>query len=324
MADRRKTFTTELTTGFGERSKESGGRFYRKDGRPNIVRRGIGFFERLSWYHTILSMPTWKFWLLLLVPYILVNSLFGFIYFFIGMDQFVGIHRGSPMHDYFEAFFFSVQTFTTVGYGRISPDGMLTNAIASFESFLGVLFLALASGLFFGRFSRPRSFLRFSDIALIAPYKNGIALMFRMAPYKNNHLMDAEVVLTIAMKVKRDGMEKNEFYPIKAEISKINSLVLNWTIVHAINENSPIYGMTLADLKSVNAEVLVSVKAFDEGFSNTVVARSSYTANEIVEGAKFKPMYKASESGTETILQMDLLNAYEKVDISELMPVLTE
>jgi len=321
MATQRKIFTTEQTTGFGERSTQSGGRFFRKDGKPNVVRKGIRFLDQLSWYHTMISMPGWKFWLWLLIPYIIINAFFASVYYAIGVQNLNGIEKGSALSNYIEAFFFSFQTFTTVGYGHVSPSGILTSTVAAFESFLGVLTLALAAGLFYGRFSNPKSFLRFSDIALIAPYKDGIGLMFRTVPYKNNHLVDAEVKLLMAMKTNQHGEEKNEFYTLSVEFSKINALVLNWTIVHHINENSPIYGMSLSELKEAQAELLVYLKAYDEGFANTVIARTSYTVDEIIEGAKFKPMYDRSSTGETTILHINKLNNYEKVKLPQLKPV---
>jgi inward rectifier potassium channel len=321
MTARSKKLHTELTTGFGERSTQSGGRFFQKDGKPNVVRRGINFFDQLSWYHTMLAIPRWKFWLWLIIPYIVVNAIFASIYYSIGVNHLNGIEKGTEWHNYIECFFFSFQTFTTVGYGHVSPSGTLTSSVAAFESFLGVLTLALAAGVFYGRFSKPRSFLKFSDIALIAPYRDGVAFMFRTAPYKNNHLTDAEVKLTLGMRVMRNGEEKNEFYSLNVEFSKINALVLNWTIVHPINENSPIFGMSLEELKNARAEALVYLKAFDEGFANTVLARTSYTADEIIEGAKFKPMYERSSNGEATILHIDRLNDYEKVKLPQLKPV---
>jgi inward rectifier potassium channel len=321
MALNKKNLSAELNTGFGERGTQSGGRFFQKDGKPNTIRKGLNFFDQLSWYHTMLTIPRWKFWLGLIIPYIVVNAFFAFVYYSIGIEHLNGIAKISPWRDYIECFFFSFQTFTTVGYGHVSPSGIVTSSVAAFESFLGVLTLALAAGVFYGRFSKPRSFLKFSDIALIAPYRDGIAFMFRTAPYKNNHLTDAEVKLTMAMRVMRNGEEKNEFYTLNLEFSKINALALNWTIVHPINEKSPMYGMSLEELKNASAEVLVYLKAFDEGFSNTVIARTSYTADEIIEGAKFKPMYERSSNGEATILHLDRLNDYEKVKLPEPKPV---
>jgi len=321
MTATKKNFAREQTTGFGERGTQSGGRFFHKSGKPNVIRKGNKFFDQFSWYHTMISMPRWKFWLWLLIPYIIVNAFFASIYYAIGVQHLDGIIKGSPGHNYIEAFFFSFQTFTTVGYGHVSPSGILTSSVAAFESFLGVLTLALAAGLFYGRFSSPKSFLRFSDIALIAPYKDGIGLMFRTVPFKNNHLVDAEVKLLMAMKTKQNGEEKNEFYTLNVEFSKINALVLNWTIVHHINESSPIYGMSLSELKEAQAEVLVYLKAYDEGFANTVVARTSYIVDEIIEGGKFKPMYERASTGDTTVLHINKLNDYEKVRLPQLKPV---
>ena len=126
------------------------------------------------------------------------------------------------------------------------------------------------------------------------------------------------------MKLNRNGEVKNEFYGLDIEFSKINSLVLNWTVVHPINENSPLYGLSLEELKNYRAEVLVYLKAYDEVFANTVIARTSYTSDEIIDGAKFKPMYEPSTTGTSTVLYIDQLNDYEMVNIEKLRPVLSE
>ena len=144
--------------------------------------------------------------------------------------------------------------------------------------------------------------------------------MFRTVPYKNNHLVDAEVKLLMAMKTNLSGEEKNEFYTLNVEFSKINALVLNWTIVHHITENSPIYGMSLVELKNAQAELLVYLKAYDEGFANTVVARTSYIVDEIIEGAKFKPMYERSSTGDTTVLHINKLNNFERVKLPEFKP----
>jgi inward rectifier potassium channel len=173
--------------------------------------------------------------------------------------------------------------------------------------------------LFYGRFSRPQAFLKFSHHALISPYKDGIALMFRMAPYKNNSLSEAEVKLTAAMQIDESGKRMNKFYPLALEISKVNALTLSWTIVHPIDEASPLFNLNQDDMKNSNMEILVFVKAFDEVFSNTVMTRTSYTGNEIIWGGKFKMMYYASADKSKTILDLDMLNEYDKIDL--LQPV---
>jgi inward rectifier potassium channel len=310
----KRKFNPDLTTGFGARSSDAGRRFYRKDGEPNVQRRGVPFMDRFSWFHTWLAMSRYKFWFSLTFIFVLINVFFGFIYYLIGVESLGGVHTGSRFENFMEAFFFSTQTFTTVGYGHISPSGFMASGVAAFEAFLGVLSFALASGLFYGRFSMPRPYLYFSDVAVIGPYKKtGTALMMRTAPYKNNNLTDAEVKLTLAVRTKdpETGVEKNEFFSLGVEFNKINILVLNWTIVHPINEDSPLFGYSREDLQNMKAEVLVFLKAYDEVFANAVVARTSYVASEMIFGAKFKPMYHSSQAGNATILDLGRLNDYE-------------
>lgn len=313
---------SEDNTGFGTNSSYSGGRFYNRAGRANVSLRGVNIFSRYSWYHTMLEMPGTKFLALLFIIYILVNLLFAGVYYAIGIEHLAGVNTGSSLKNFTEVFFFSTQTFTTVGYGRISPTGFLTSAVATFEAFLGLLSFAIATGLFYGRFSRPQAFLKFSHNALITPYKNGIALMFRMAPYKNNRLSEAEVKITVAMQAEEEDKRSNRFYNLNLEISKINALALSWTVVHVIDDKSPLYNFSLQDMMNAKAEILVFVKAFDEVFSNTVMTRSSYIASEIIWGAKFKIMYQPSADKTTTVLDMNKLNDFEKVKIPEPVVVL--
>jgi inward rectifier potassium channel len=260
-------------------------------------------------------MSRGKFILLLFSIYIAINFLFAFIYYVTGIEHLAGIQHGSVAKNFMETFFFSTQTFTTVGYGRISPTGFLTSSIAMFEAFLGLLSFAIATGLFYGRFSRPLAHLRFSAFAVVAPYKDGTGLMIRLAPFRNNFLMDGDAKLTLAMHVDEDSNMVNRFFPLPLEISKVNAIALNWTIVHPLTLESPLYGMNEQDMKQAKVEIIVMIKAFDEAYSNTVVARTSYLGNEIRFGEKFKPMYHPDESSTVTILDLDKINDTEKAPL---------
>ena len=202
---------TEINTGFGTNASDYGGRFVNKDGQPNIEKRGMNFFQRTSWFHTLLAMPGWKFLFIILSFYIIINMLFAGIYYFIGIEHLSGMKIGSELEKFGEAFFFSAQTFTTVGYGRISPTGFATSAIAAFQALIGLLSFAIATGLFYGRFSKPKAYLRFSHNAIIAPYKDITALMIRVAPFKNNTLTDAEAKLTLGMAIEENGKITNKF-----------------------------------------------------------------------------------------------------------------
>lgn len=310
----RKKIRQENTENSGFGSLASG-RFINKDGLPNVRRRGITVFNRLSWYHTMLNLSSFRFITYLVVMYILINLVFAFIYYLIGVEHLTGIDKSNPLDEFIDVFFFSSQTFTTVGYGRIAPVGFMASLVATFEAFLGLLTFAIATGLFYGRFSRPRAYLRFSDIAVIAPFQNVTALMFRLAPYKNNALTDADVTLSTAIEINEEGTLKSNFYRLETQLSKINTLALNWTIVHKIDENSPFFGFSADDFKNTNIEIIVHVRAFDEVFSNTVVQRSSYVSREIIYGAKFISMYYPDKEKDSTVLDLDKINEYQKVEL---------
>lgn len=307
---------TEINTGFGINSSDYGGRFVNKSGQPNIEKRGIPLLERISWYHTMLSVPRWKFLTIIMSFFILINLIFASIYYLIGVNHLQGMSSGTEFQKFGEAFFFSTQTFTTVGYGRIAPAGYMTSAIAAFEALLGLLTFSIATGLFYGRFSKPKAYLKFSYNAIIAPYRDITALMLRIAPFKNATLTDAEVKLTLGMSVEENGKTVNKFFPLELEYEKVNALNLSWTIVHPITENSPIYRFNESDFANTTGEILVFFKAFDDMFSNQVVARSSYTFKEVVVGAKFIPMYHRDEEKNRTILELEKLNSFAEADIS--------
>ncbi|UMQ40437.1 ion channel [Chryseobacterium sp. Y16C] len=305
-------------SGFGSNAS---GRFINKDGFPNVKRRGVNVFNKLSWYHTMLNLSSFRFLSYLVIAYVVVNLCFAFIYYLIGVEHLTGIDKSDPLNEFIDVFFFSSQTFTTVGYGRIAPVGFMASLVATFEAFLGLLTFAIATGLFYGRFSRPRAYLRFSDNAVIAPFQDTTALMFRLAPYKNNALSDADVIVSTAIEVIENGVSKSNFYRLEIQLSKINTLALNWTIVHKIDENSPFYGFTEEDFKNTDIEIIIQVRAFDEVFSNTVVQRTSYVSEEIIFGAKFVPMYSPSKDNLSTILDLDKINEYQKTELPSAIEV---
>jgi inward rectifier potassium channel len=306
---------SDAGTGFGVNASSYGGRFVTKSGNANVRKSGIDFFEGISWYHTMVNIPRWKFLTIIVLFYFLVNFIFASIYFGIGVEHLNGVNAVSKLDQFGQAFFFSVQTYTTVGYGHVSPSGFLTSFVAAVEALFGLLSFAIATGLFYGRFSKPKAHIRFSENALIAPYKDGTALMLRLTPFKNTNLTDAEVKITLGMKLDEKGTLVNKFYTLDLELSKINALNLSWTLVHPITENSPLYNLTEEDFKTVEGEILVFLKVFDDMFSTTVVKRSSYSFAEIVYGARFLPMFSRSDNQNKTVLHIDKLNLYEKIKL---------
>lgn len=302
---------TDINSGFGSNSNSYGGRFINKDGGANIDKKGMNFLNRISWYHTLIEMPIWKFMSIILSFYIGINFVFAIAYFGIGIEYLDGIpNLASNWGKFGQAYFFSAQTFTTVGYGHISPKGFLTSLLSAAEALIGLLSFAIATGLFFGRFSKPTAFLKFSHNAVIAPYKEITGLMVRMTPFKNTNFTDAEAKMTLGMRVEENGKMVNKFYTLDLELDNINSLILSWTLVHPINEQSPLYQFTKKDFETVHGEILVYVKTFDDMFCTTVAARTSYVFNEVVYGAKFVTMYNRSFDTTKTVLDLDKLNQF--------------
>src|SRR5215218_4399455 len=221
-------------------------RFFQKDGSVKIKRKGVAIFGSISWYNALIQMSRWRLWLNLIGGYIILNLGFAALYFIVGVENIEGTEKGSDLMNFAEAFFFSAQTFTTVGYGYVRPTGLIANAIAAFEAFIGLLSFAMVSGIFYARFAKPKPFLHFSDIALISPHNDGKALVLRVVPYKDHYLVDAEVKVSLVI---RNATGHNDFFSLAIELQRVDALVLNWTIIHPITEKSPLYNKSINQLK---------------------------------------------------------------------------
>ena len=304
---------SDLTTGFGTAGNLQGGRFVHKSGQPNVKLQGNKYLGTVSWFHTLLSISRFQFLCLVFAFYFLINLVFATIYYFIGVEHLRGITAVSEWDKFGQAFFFSIQTYTTVGYGHINPSGFITSFVAAIEALFGLLSFAIATGLFYGRFSKPKAYLAFSENAVIGPFKEGKALMLRVCPYKNTDLTDVEAKITLAYQEEENGVFVNKFYPLTLEYDRINALTLSWTIVHPITTESPLFGMTENDFRTQNGEIIVIIKSFEEMFSTSVSKRTSYIFNDIVYGAKFEPMFSRDKTNSKTILHLSKINLFKKV-----------
>ncbi len=283
MAIRKKKKFNDL--GLGTKNDIGGYRALNKDGSFNVKKTNIPFFERLNFFHSLITMPWSRFFGLVLLAYFMVNITFASIYTLIGVENLTGMESTTTFNDFIEAFFFSAQTITTLGYGRVAPLGHLANSVAAIESMLGLLGFALATGMLYGRFSRPSAKIRYSTHAVIAPYQDINGFMFRVVNPQNNELLEVEVQVNLAMQ--RKNSELRDFYSLELERPKVAFMPYMWTIVHPISEASPLYGLTEKEVLEKDAEFIISMKAFDESSSQTVYSRSSYKANEIHWGQKF-------------------------------------
>jgi inward rectifier potassium channel len=301
-------------TGFGNNANSYGGRFINRDGSFNLRKEGMPFLSRFSIYHSMLNLPRWKFILLIVVFFLCINLLYTIIYLLIGTNQFQGMIASTNWQKIKEVYFFSTETFTTVGYGRVNPVGDGANFVASIEAMSGFLSFAIATGLIYGRFSKPTAYLVFSEHALVAPYQDKTALMFRFVSYKDNHILtNVDIKVNIGLKVQENGNDVYKFYDLNLERSHVESLPMNWTVVHPIDESSPFMGFSFEDMKVADVELYVLVRGFDDVYSNMVLQRTSYTYEEIMFNKKFIPMYRESNDGKTTILELHKLNEYKEV-----------
>ncbi|MFL5752142.1 MAG: ion channel [Bacteroidia bacterium] len=305
----------ENDLGFGTRNYSTNNRFLNRDGSVNIIRRGRRLSDSVDIYHTLITMPWTKFLWIVIAGYILVNIFFATLYYAIGYQDFGNLHHVSPAGDFMDLFFFSAQTITTVGYGYVYPKSVSASTIAAIESMLGLLGFALATGVLYGRFSRPKADILYSRHMLVSPYKEMTGLMFRIANSKQNELIEIEAQVVLAM---TNTETKNRmFLSLPLERQKINFLPLNWTIVHPIDENSPVYGFSHEDLVKGDVEVIILVKAINDTYSQTVYSRISYKFNEIVHGAKFKPMVSDTNHNGRVVIDLSQIHDYEMVELPE-------
>jgi len=307
-------FTSNNDTGFGNSATSFGGRFINKDGSFNLRKEGLPLWERLSLFHTALNMPRWKFITIIVAFFLLINLFYTLVYLIIGSEQFTGMIGQTEWQKFEELYFFSTETYTTVGYGRVNPVGTAANFVASMEALSGFLSLAIATGLIYGRFSKPKAYLLFTKHGLITPYRDETGFMFRFTPYKDKHsLTNVEVRVNLSLLQPENDEMIYKFYDLPLERSRVDSLPMNFTVVHPIDDNSPLSGFTYEDMKAADVEIYVLVRAFDDVYSATVLQRTSYTYDEIIFNAKFVPMYRESEDRNTTILELHKLNEYRKV-----------
>lgn len=306
--------------GFGNRVSSKNLRSLNKDGSFNVRRSGGSIASNWHIYHRLIEMSWLKFALLVFVTYTIINSIFAAVYLLFGIEHLLGVIGKSFVDKFWEAFFFSAQTLTTVGYGRISPEGFSVSMIAAVESMVGLMGFAIITGLMYGKFARPTAKIMFSEKAIIAPYKGINAFQFRIVNERKNQLLELEIQVLLSMNKITDGVEKNVFLELDLETKKINFFPLPWTIVHPIDEKSPLVGYTQEMLDKSNAEIIILLKAYDDNFSQNVYRRFSYTANEIEWGAKFNVIYDNDEDGFVN-LKLDLFQHIQKVPLNPITTV---
>lgn len=294
----------ENDLGFGTGMTTSGQRLINRDGSFNIIRRGLAAWRP---YQSLVEMPWAHFLLVVTLFYIVTNALFAAAFVFIGVESLSGVQASLTVWgDFASAFFFSVQTFTTVGYGAISPMSPGANLVASVVALVGLLSFALATGLLFARFSQPKASILFSDKAVVRPYKDTPynSFQFQVVNRRNNRLINLVAKVSMSWVENLNGEKIRRFAMLELEREQIFLFPLNWVIVHIINKDSPLWGKTEAEVRAMEPEFIALIQGYDETFAQDVHANSSYTCDEIFWNRRFERMYYPDKDG-QTILELE-------------------
>ncbi len=296
--------------GFGTKLTKVGKRLINKDGSFNIIRSG-----KKSWtiYQYLLGLSSLKFAFLSLAFFIIINCVFAGLFIYIGIEQLKGIPKGDFLSDYLYAFFFSVQTFTTVGYGGITPVGIAANFISSLCASVGLIAFALITGLFFARFSKPRSHIAFSKKAIFSPYGDFNSFQLRIVNTRSHKIIDLSAQVVYTWLDVSEVETKRHYKNLELERSSVFMFPLNWTIVHPITNESPLFEKTIDDIRKEHGEFLVMIKGFDNSYNQLIHTNTSYLAKDIEKDVQFHPMYTAY-SDSPTVLHLDCIDKLVKLD----------
>ena len=258
-------------------------RILKQDGRLNIEGQNKWYSYWRDPYHLLLTLP-WPWFLgLVSLGYVVSNALFAVAYL-IGGD---GIANARP-GNFFDAFFFSIQTMASIGYGAMYPKSDYANTLVAIESLVGLMGLAMGTGLAFARFSRPTARVVFSQVAVVAPFDGVPTLMFRVANKRRNQILEAQLSLSLVRdEINAEGQFIRRFYQLRLVRSQNPVFILTWLAMHPIDENSPLYGATPEMLATAETMLIVTLTGIDETVSQTIHDRHSYIAPEILWNHRF-------------------------------------
>jgi inward rectifier potassium channel len=253
--------------------------------------------SRLSDLYHFLLTESWPALLAGVVTiFVAINAIFAIIYM---LDR--GIENAKP-GSFGDAFFFSVQTMATIGYGKMSPESLLANVMVSFEALIGLIGLAMVTGLVFAKFSRPSARVRFSRVAIVSNRDGIPSLQFRMANMRANRIVDVSARVVFArQETTLEGEEMRRYYDLKLQRDRNAMFIYSWTAIHPIDEDSPFNGISNEKMESASGEIIVSVIGLDETFAQTIHARYSYRSRDILWGQRFVDILERDADGSLSI-----------------------
>lgn len=272
-------------------------RMVNRDRRLSIIRKGSSKLNGSDLYHLLLTIPWSAFLTGAGVLYILANAIFAILYL-LGGDCIANAKPGS----FGDAFFFSVQTLATIGYGAMYPRTPYANIIVALEAWVGLLSIALITGLAFARCSRPTAKVLFSNVAVITPFNGVPTFMFRTANQRRNLIVEAAIRVSLTrQEITQEGYSIRRLYDLDLVRRETPIFALTWTVMHPITESSPLYGLTKEDLQAQETEIIITLTGLDETVSQTIHARYSYTSPEILWNLHFVDLFSENSSGKRVI-----------------------
>ncbi len=282
--------------GIGRSSNEHAKRFINSDGSFNI--KHLNKSSSLSESYNYLISISWaKFFLWVVLGYTAINIVFAAIYTLLGISH-IAEPSGNTFKDFLNAFFFSAQTITAVGYGVLAPKGIVFGVISSFEALIGLLSFSFITGLLYGRFSKPRANIRFSQSVVLSKNKGVDCIMFRLMSRSANVMIRPTVEATLALSQKdKDKKFVNSFYKLKLERDSITYLPTTWTLVHPIDDTSPLKQFDREALKGLNGEILLLASYYDESFTQEVHQVHSYVLKNLRQDYRFIPAFYYDNDG---------------------------
>ena len=288
--------------GFGSKAmQQSADRLLNRDGTFNVSRVGLSFWESVHLYRTLLQTSWWNFIAILFGAFIGTNLVFALLYTLGGPGALAGVSSIGVAERFLAAFFFSVHTITTVGFGHIAPQSLTADVLVTAEAFIGLSGFALVAGLIFARFEQPHAKIVFSKSAVVGEHRDSTAFKLRIANGGQNELLGVEVRILLCMTETVNDVRTRNFRQLSLDRAKAAFFPLDWTVVHTITQDSPLHGVTETELRERDAEFLVLVNAIDDTSSLPVHARSSYKWQEVVWDAQFSDMYRTAKDGHMTV-----------------------
>lgn len=297
--------------GFGYNSKENARNIINDNGTSNV--RHINRKRNVNDLYTYFIDISWfQFFVLILVAYTILNMLFGVFYVAIGIEQ-ITKPKGTFLEDFLNGFFFSAQTLTTVGYGGIAPQGITANFIAAFEAMIGLLSFSFITGMLYGRFSKPKANIEFSENIILRDFKSQKAIMFRLMNSRKTVMIEPEITVTLSVTEENEKNEfKRNFYELKLERNKIMYLPTVWTIVHQIDDDSPLYKYSKEEIRNLDAHMYILINYHEESFSQKVYQINSYHFEDLITDVKYKSAASFDVEGY-TLLDHNKLSKVENL-----------